>query len=238
MPGLPRVPRVPRRTLVAGGAVALALVTALSIGSMLRGSGAGKYPELVEMLDAGKFNEARTEIDRRLKATPEDAALLLLRGHALAAIDEVQAARDSYQQAIRLDPELAEDSRMHTTALAWLERPSPETMTFWRESIGKAGLKTLRDATENGAERSTRWNAIKLRQELRDSKEPDLVSVAIKDLAAGSDCGALRNAAEIIAKAKDKRGLEPLQDARGKLNLIDQICAGPLIDSAIRTLTE
>jgi serine/threonine protein kinase len=81
-----------------------------------------------------------------------------------------------------------------------------------------------------------RWNALQLRVDLRDPEEPDLVAASIQDLKPASDCPALRAAAERLKAAGDRRALEPLRDARRRLNIIDASCAGPVIDDAIHAL--
>src|SRR6185295_17078000 len=208
---------------------------AISATQLLRSKRPSRYPEIEALLEAGRPADADDAISERLRGSPEDPELLLLRGHARATRSDEPGARAAYLAALKGRPEYADNATMQKNALEWLRRPSPEsTLELWR-AIGQAGLPSLRSVSAN-PDRNLRWNAIRLRQQLNDPEAPDLVAAYILDLEPARDCGILRTTAERLRDAKDARALVPLRAARNKLNLIDAICAGPVLDEAIRAL--
>ncbi|HEY8212013.1 MAG TPA: serine/threonine-protein kinase [Myxococcaceae bacterium] len=233
--GMISLPRVRRRVLAAGAALVVAAAGAISAMELLRSKPSSPYPEIEALLEAGRPADAEDAVAERLRANPEDPELLLLRGHARAARSDEPGARAAYAAALKGRPDFADNAALQKNALEWLRRPSPEsTLELWR-AIGKAGLPSLRGASAN-PDRNLRWNAIRLRQQLNDPEAPDLVAAYILDLEPARDCGVLRTTAERLRDAKDARALVPLRAARARLNLIDAICAGPLLDEAIRVL--
>jgi hypothetical protein len=236
-----RQPRkLPRITAQAAVTAALALVLVVSGALMVvrnqSASDGGRFQEIEDLLAAGRVSDAEDAIAARLRTSPDDADLLLLRGHVRAARGDEAVARSAYAAALKARPELASNATLQKNAVEWLRRPNPEsTLELWR-SIGKVGLPVLRQAS-GSAERTTRWNAIRLRQQLGDSEPPDLVAAYIQDLESARDCGVLRGAAERLRDARDGRALAPLRAARGKLNLLDNLCAGSALDEAIRAVS-
>ncbi len=232
-----KVSRTRRRAV---GFAAAAVVGAAVLASALelaRPHDASRYPEIEALLADGRPADAEDAIAERLKSSPDDAELLLLRGHARSARDDEPGARAAYASALRIHPEYASNPALQKNALEWLHRPSPESsLELWR-AIGKPGLPALREASKS-SDRFLRWNAIRLRQQLGDEEAPDLVAAYVQDLEQAKDCGVLRGAAERLRDARDLRGLVPLRAARAKLNLIDSICAGPVLDDAIRALEQ
>src|SRR6185369_10024112 len=82
MPAIPKV-RVPKRTARVVGGILVALAAIIVVASAFSGHRATRYPEIAAMLDKGQPGDAREQIDRQLKEHPNDADLLLLRGHAM-----------------------------------------------------------------------------------------------------------------------------------------------------------
>ena len=224
-----------RRRVVALAASAVAGAALLAAALELMQPPSSRFQEIEALLAEGRPADAEDAIAERLRSFPDDAELMLLRGHARWARNDEPGARASYAAALRARPDLASNQALQKNSLEWLRRPSPEsTLELWR-AIGKPGLPLLREASKS-PERTLRWNAIRLRQQLGDEEAPDLVAAHIQDLEQAKDCGVLRGAAERLRDARDPRALVPLRAARAKLNLIDALCAGPVLDEAIRTL--
>jgi len=233
--GMVSLPRIGRRALAVGAAVVVAAAAGVSVAELLWKKPGSKYPEVAALLEAGRPADAEDAIAERLRSNPDDPELLLFRGHARAARADEAGARAAYAAALKGRPDFAENALMQKNALEWLKRPSPESaLELWR-AIGQAGLPALREVSAS-PDRNLRWNAIRLRQQIGDPQAPDLVAAYILDLEPARDCGMLRTTAERLRDAKDARALVPLRAARNKLNLIDAICAGPVLDEAIRAL--
>jgi protein kinase-like protein len=233
--GMISLPRAGRRAMAVTAAVVVAAAALLSMSELLRRKPVARYPEVQALLEAGRPADADDAIAERLRASPDDPELLLLRGHARSARGDEPGARAAYAAALKGRPAFADDALMQKNALEWLKRPSPEsTLELWR-AIGQAGLQPLRDVSTS-PDRNLRWNAIRLRQQIGDPQAPDLVAAYILDLEPARDCGLLRTTAERLRDAKDARALVPLRAARNRLNFIDGLCAGPVLDEAIRTL--
>jgi len=229
--------RVPRRALaIAAQVVVVGAVVIAAVVALRSPPGTGtRFPEIEALLAAGRPADAEDAIDTQLKSSPDDAELMLLKGHARAARGDEGGSRAAYAAAVRARADLGENATLLKNAVEWLRRPLADpTAELWR-AIGKAGFPSLREASRS-QERTLRWNAIRLRQQLGDPEAPDLVAAYILDLEPARDCGLLRGAAERLRDARDSRALEPLRAARAKLNLIDAICAGPVLDEAIRAV--
>lgn len=241
-PAVPRTVSTPRWIRRAGGAAVLAAVLAGGTWLLIDKLGPARsaHPDIQRLLEAGELEAAAALIDQRLEEASAEAAtdadLQLLTGHLRSARGDEPGAREAYRAALAIRPELAEDATLQRNALEWLRHPFAEpAMELWQEAIGTRGLPALRAASSD-PERPLRKSALQLREALGDPEKPDLVAAALLDLKPATDCPVLRGAAERLAAAGDPRGLEPLREARQRLNIIDAICAGPVIDDAIRTL--
>ena len=133
-----------------------------------------------ELLEAGRFEEARTLIDTSLKETPESATLRQERMHLALLLGQPEIAASEARQILRFNPKAQPYRRpledrlpavranaLKALALDPLERPRPATLI-------KAGLKDPDPTVRREAAEATRilqfGEAIKLlRSAARDS---------------------------------------------------------------------
>jgi hypothetical protein len=172
------------------------------------------------LVAAGKVDEAVTVLEAETASGTgaKDPFALLVLGHARARLGRDLEAIAAYDQALALDPRVA-DARLRDDAAAMLgrkDRAVPLAALALLARAGDPGHAAIVDAASHGKTAAIRRRARELAEKLGIERQVDWVQSYSLDLQQGSSCKERKEAIPRLRALRDKRAIPALEKARGR----------------------
>ena len=243
--GPPAASRGPRALLLALGAVGLVVGAIAGTAALLPSRSARDARDARALLAADRAAEARAVLDRALARRPNDAELLLLRGHALHRLPGHAADAIEAYAAARAHGPLDADAFDDLVADLGRERSLADRATKLLRDDGVHALPAVLRAATTAAG-AHRLRALTLARDLGGEDRIDRVH-AYATLLADSDCEIRRAAARRLGELGDPAAVPALRRAAAARNEVKPIgifskpkqvpaCGAPEAEAAVRRI--